>query len=214
MCRVEKVREGNFVDLKRTIIYLYRVRTKDEEKQEALFEATVTVVNAIGFAFASVARIAKEAGLSPATLYVYHQNKEALLISTYLSIKSKLSRVIWEGVDASMPIRDRFRQLWFNLFRFTTDHTDYFRFAEQFVNSPYYEQVNQNEVDRMFIPVADLIYDGIRQKILKDVEVDIIAAFVFYPVINLSNPRLCRNFNMTGKEVEMSFQCAWDAIKY
>ena len=51
------------------------MRTKCEEKQEALFEATVKLVNEIGFAASSVAKIAKEANVSAATLYIYYKNK-------------------------------------------------------------------------------------------------------------------------------------------
>ncbi len=65
----------------------------------------------------------------------------------------------------------------------------------------------------MFMPVADLIRQGIEMKIIKNVDVEMITAFVFYPVIILSNPRLCRNFNMTDKQIDQSFQLAWDAVK-
>jgi AcrR family transcriptional regulator len=189
------------------------MRTKDEEKQEALFKATVKVVNRIGFASSSVSKISRVAGVSPATLYTYHKNKEDLLISTYLTIKRRLSKIALEDIDESLPIRDSFRQIWFNLFRFTAQHTQYFQFSEQFANSPFYDHINQKEIDKMFTPIADLIRRGIRLKILKDMEVDIILAFVFYPVIILSNPRLCKNFQVTDEQVEKAFQLAWDAIK-
>ncbi|MDA8139925.1 MAG: TetR/AcrR family transcriptional regulator [Desulfobacteraceae bacterium] len=189
------------------------MRTKDDEKQEALFEATVKVVNRMGFASSSVSKIAKEAGVSPATLYTYHKNKEDLLISTYLNIKRKLTDIAFEGIDDSNPLWDNFRRIWFNLFRFTVKHTDYFQFSEQFANSPIYDQVNQKEIDRMFRPMGRLIQYGIQQKIIKDMDVDMISAFVFYPVIILSNPRLCKNFSVTDEQVEQSFKMAWDAIK-
>lgn len=189
------------------------MRTKDEEKQEALFEATVKVVNRIGFASSSVSKIAKEAGVSPATLYTYHRNKEGLLISTYLDIKRRLSDIAFEGLDETEPIRDSFRQIWFNLFKFTEKHPDYFQFSEQFSNCPYNDKVNQKDIDRLFMPIAKLIQRGIERKIIKNMGVDIISAFVFYPVIILANPRLCRNFNATDEQIEQSFQLAWDAIK-
>lgn len=196
------------------IIYLFHaMRIKDEEKQEALFEATVKVVNEIGFASSSVAKIAKEAGISPATLYIYHKNKEDLLISTYISIKRRLSEMVLRGIDETLPIRDIFRQIWFNMFEFTTKHLDYFQFSEQFSNSPYNDQVNQKNIDRMFKPIGNLIRLGIKEKIIKDRNVDIISAFIFYPVIILSNPRLCKNFEITPEQIETSFQLAWDAIK-
>lgn len=189
------------------------MRTKDEEKQEALFEATVKTVNRIGFASSSVAKIAKEACISPATIYVYYRNKEDLLISTYLNIKRRLSEIACKDIDEKLPVRDNFRQVWFNLFRFTARHPDYFQFSEQFSNSPYNDRINQKKIDGMFMPIADLIRHGIEMKIIKNVDVEIITAFVFYPVIILSNPRLCRNFNMTDKQIDQSFQLAWDAVK-
>lgn len=189
------------------------MRIKDEEKQAALFEATVKVVNKIGFASSSVAKIAKEAGISPATLYIYHKNKEDLLISTYLDIKRQLSEMVLKGIDETLPIKAIFRQIWFNMFEFTTKHLDYFQFSEQFSNCPYNDQVNQKNIDRMFIPIGNLIRKGIQQKIIKECNVDIISAFIFYPVIILSNPRLCKNFDITPDQIETSFQLAWDAIK-
>ena len=50
------------------------MRTKDEQKKEALFKATVKLVNEIGFAASSVSKIAKEASVSPSTLYVFFEN--------------------------------------------------------------------------------------------------------------------------------------------
>ncbi len=189
------------------------MRTKDEEKQQALFEATVKVVNKIGFASSSVSKISKEAGISPATLYIYHKNKEDLLISTYINIKHRLSEMALADIDETLPLKDIFRQIWFNVFRFTAKHPDYFQFSEQFSNCPFNEKVNQKNIDKLFKPIGSLIRKGIQLEIIKDVEVDIISAFIFYPVIILSNPRLCKNFEMTHQQIDASFQLAWDAIK-
>jgi hypothetical protein len=92
-------------------------------------------------------------------------------------------------------------------------HPDYFQFSEQFANSPYFDRVDAQTIERLFKPVGDLIRQGIRRKIIKDMEVDIISAFVFYPVLILANPRLCRNFDMTPEQIDRAFQLAWDAIK-
>ena len=83
------------------------MRTRDDEKQAALFEATVKLVNEIGFVASSVSKIANEAKVSPATIYVYHQNKEDLLVSTYVEIKLNLSRAILADFDDTLPIRSR-----------------------------------------------------------------------------------------------------------
>ena len=101
------------------IVYYRNVRTQDEEKKEALFEATVKLVNEIGFVSSSVSKIAKEANVSPSTVYVYYKNKEDLLVSIYIQIKAHMGKVILEGFDESMPIRDFFKMF----FRVVADHS-------------------------------------------------------------------------------------------
>lgn len=189
------------------------MRIKDIEKEKALYLATIKVVNEIGFASSSVSKIAKEAGVSPATLYTYFANKDDLLISTYIEIKRELSQIAMNDVDDDMPIRDCFDQVWRNHFIFATTNRAHARFAEQFANSPYNEQVDQSRIDEMYEPLGRLIKKGIEMKVLKDVNPDMIGAFVFYPVMILTNPRLCRNFRITDEQIEKSFQLAWDAIK-
>lgn len=196
------------------IIYFRAMRTKDEMKQDALFRATVKMVNEIGFASSSVSKIAKEAGISPATVYIYYKNKEDLLVCTYMAIKKELISSMLKDLDNNRPIRDIIKTVWFNLFEYTSTHQDDFHFTEQFANSPYTDLVDTDEIDRMFLPLVQVIQRGIEQKIIKDVSFDIIAAFGFYPIYTLSNPKLCTQFNRDEKvEIETAFNLAWDAIK-
>ena len=78
------------------------MRVKDEIKQDALFKATVKLVNEIGFASSSVGKIAKEAGISPATVYIYYKNKEDLLVSTYMDIKKNFTQALLKDFDESL----------------------------------------------------------------------------------------------------------------
>ena len=195
------------------IVYFRSMRTKDDIKQEALFEATVKLVNEIGFAASSVSKIAKEAQISPATLYIYYKNKEDLLVSTYLEIKKNLGKVIGKDLDDTMPVRDIIKQVWFNMFDHIQAHPNYFHYTEQFANSPFSELVDKQEIEKYFTPVILVIIRGIEQKIIKDVDKDILAAFIFHPIVVLSNSRLCQDFEPTRENVETAFNLAWDAIK-
>lgn len=195
------------------IIYLRIMRTRDEIKQDALFNATVKLVNEIGFASSSVSKIAKEAGISPATVYIYYKNKEDLLISTYMDIKKDFMAAMLKDFDASQPIRDILRKLWFNMFAYISDHQADFRFTEQFANSPYTELVDTQEIDQMLMPIIQVVQRGIEQKILKNVSFEVISAFGFYPIYTLANPKLCTQFRKSETDIETAFTLAWDAIK-
>ena len=195
------------------IIYFKVMRIKDEFKQEALFKATIKLVNEIGFVSSSVSKIAKEANVSPATIYVYYKNKEDLLISTYTNIKQKVSKAIMQDFDENQPIRDIWKKIWFNIFKYASKYPDYFQFTEQFSNSPYASLVDKNEVEKYFEPMFRVVQRGIEQKIIKDVNMDILSVFMFYPVLILSNSRLCANFEINDENINTAFTMAWDAIK-
>ena len=194
-------------------VYLFfAMRTKCEEKQEALFEATVKLVNEIGFAASSVAKIAKEANVSAATLYIYYKNKEDLLVSTYLAIRRNTSQAILKDFDVRQPIRDILKKAWFNMFQYATEHSHYFNFAEQFANSPYADLIDIDEVESYFEPIIKALNKGIDQKIIKNVSIDILKAFIYYPIVVLSNSRICRTFETCEDNMKTAFGLAWDAI--
>ncbi|MCG8564380.1 MAG: TetR/AcrR family transcriptional regulator [Desulfobacterales bacterium] len=189
------------------------MRLKDDIKQEALFEATVTVVNEIGFAASSVSKIAKAAKVSPATLYVYHGNKEELLVYSYVRIKEFMSQFLLHDFDETAPIYDCLKQLWINIFAFAQEHSNYFQYIEQFSNCPFRQLVDVEEVEAFFAPFFRVMDRGIAEKIIKDVDFEILAAFIYHPVTLLAKPQLCSDFKLTREAIESAFQLAWDAVK-
>jgi len=194
-------------------VYFRAMRTKDDEKEAALFEATVKLVNEIGFASSSVSKIAREAGVSPATIYVYYKNKEDLLVSIYIEIKLDLTRAMLSGFDARLPIRDIFRNVWLNMFEYISNNLEYYKFIEQFSSSPYSSLVNRQEVEQYYEPLIKVLQRGIEQKIIKNVNFDILTAFLYYPITALANPSLCQDFEPNAENIESAFTLAWDAIK-
>ena len=178
------------------------MRIRDDEKVAALFEATVKVVNEIGFASSSVSKIAKEARISPATIYIYHKNKEDLLVSTYIDIKKDMSQAMLDNFNDSLPIRDILRNVWFNMFEYLANNLEYHKFCEQFSNSPYGDLVNKQEVEQFFEPIIKVLQHGIEQKIIKNVGPDVLSAFMFHPIAVLANPRLSQYFEPTEDERE------------
>ena len=190
------------------------MRIKDEAKQKALFEATIKVVNRIGFASSSVSQIATEAGVSPATLYVYYKDKKDLLISTYTEIKLCLGEEMIKGFDDSLPIRDIIFNAWVNAFHYISRHRDYLNFIEQFAHSPYADEVDKTEIEKNYEPLIKTIQQGIEQKIIKDVELELLSMFIFQPILILANQRIYSDFELNRKNIEKAFNLAWDAIKF
>jgi len=189
------------------------MRIRDDKKQEALLLATVKVVNEIGFAASSVSKIAKEAGVSPATLYVYFKNKEDLLISTYVEIKKGMGNAMLEGFDDTRPVHDILHQVWRNSFQYVVENKNEFRYAEQFSNSPFVEQVDKDRIQKSFEPLFAVVQRGIEQKILKEVNLELVATFLFHPILVLANPNHCSTFELSQANIDLAFRMTWDAIR-
>ena len=189
------------------------MRTKDDQKKQALFKATVKLVNEIGFASSSVSKIAKEAKVSPSTIYVFFKNKEDLLVSTYLEIKHNLATALLADFDDKLPIRDIVKNGWFSVFNYVSNNLEDYDYIEQFANSPYSALVDSEMLEKEYLPIINVFQKGVEQKIIKNVDMRFLAAFIFNPISRLANPRLCHGLEMDEEGLETAFTMAWDAIK-
>ena len=85
------------------------MRHKDDNKREAIRNAAIELITTIGFADTSMSKIAKAANVSPATIYVYFENKEDLLNQIYLMVKREISEAMLAGYDDGLPVEDGFK---------------------------------------------------------------------------------------------------------
>ncbi len=189
------------------------MRVKDDFKRDALFKATVKLVNEIGFVASSVAKIAREANVSPATVYIHYKNKEDLLVSTYIEIKQNIGKAMLKDFNEKLPLRDILQRIWKNAFKYISANPHLFQYAEQFSNSPYADLVSKAEVDKQFTSIIQAVQKGIDQKIIKDVHMDLITAFIYYPILVLTNKRITDSVTINDETIDTAFQLAWDAIK-
>lgn len=189
------------------------MRIKDEEKRRALFEATIKVVHELGFASSSVSKIAKEAGVSPSTLYIYHKNKEDLLAATYMEVKRAMGQILGGEFNESTPVYDVLQPVWRQMFEYTIAKPLHYRYVEQFTNSPYMALIDQTDLQQYSCSILQVIQRGIEQKIIKDVDQSFLAAFLFHPIPFLANARIQQGRVMTEAEIKTAFTMAWDAIK-
>ena len=100
------------------------------------------------------------------------------------------------------------------MFDYIAKHPDYFQYTEQFSNSPYQSLVDKHEIEKYFDPVINTLLKGIDLKIIKNVNFNIIMAFISCPIIALSNSRVCQDFELSDENIETAFTLAWDAIKF
>ena len=189
------------------------MRVKDENKKEAIFKATIQLLNEIGFANISMSKIGKAAGVSSSTIYVYFENKEDMLKKLYLDVKVKYVRVLSRNIPKGESVKQVVSQLVQNTLDFVNEYKDYFLFMEQFSNSPICDDTQFDEVTEMFLPIYTIIEQGQKDGILKKVQPELLLAFCYYPITQIAKNRLKSNTSFSNIDVEELQQLCWDAIK-
>ena len=188
------------------------MRHKDDNKHQAICDAAIRLITTHGFAGVSMSKIAKEAGVSPATIYVYFENKEALLDQLYVVVKREMSVELLRGVRPDAPVEEAFRAIWNNFYAYATDHPVRFAFTEQFANSPLVDRICRIESMDFFKPLLDLFNRGKQERIFKDVSLEIFKAFTFGPLMGLIKESLRGEIVLDEKALATTFEIAWDAV--
>lgn len=86
-------------------------RPLSDEKRQALLTAAADLVAGLGIG-ASTAKIAKAAGVSEGTLFIYFPTKDDLLNQLFVEIQTNLADALLAAFPKDGSARDRFRLIW------------------------------------------------------------------------------------------------------
>ena len=189
------------------------MRVKDEGKRLAIYHAALKLVTSEGLARASMAKIAKEAGVSPATLYVYFENKEDMLNKLYLMVKEESAVSIMKDLSGGMDCREGIYSYMRNLFAFMVENPLHFSFHEQFLNSPDIKAETREQGMALYAPLIKLYKEGLKTKQIRDFPMELLGAFMFAPIFSLIKSHLNGELEITDDLLEKAIDMAWSAVK-
>ncbi|PKG22644.1 TetR/AcrR family transcriptional regulator [Niallia nealsonii] len=188
------------------------MRIKDENKKEAIFSATVRMINEIGFVNVSMSKIAKAAGVSTSTLYTYYENKEDMFRKVYMDVKMQMHSACNRGISKDETVKQSVRKICENLLEFMQEHKDYFFFIEQSSNSPLVTPIMHKEIEVQSQETIEVFERGIQEGILKRTSPILLIGFCFYPISQLYKES-CQQGMLQDIDYYLVFQMCWDAIK-
>jgi AcrR family transcriptional regulator len=187
------------------------MRHKDDSKHQAICNAAIELITRNGFADTSMSKIAKAANVSPATIYVYFENKEALLRKLYLFVKREMSAELLRGVKENQAVAQSFRIIWNNFYNYATQNPVRFAFTEQFANSPLVDGCREESLN-YFQPLLEVFERGKTEKVFKDISLEIFVAFTFAPLTGLIKGHFFGEIVLDEKALAQAFEIAWDAV--
>ncbi len=188
-------------------------KEKIKDKKSALLNATLTLVNDHGFHDAPMSKIAKLAGVAPATIYLYFKNKQDLINNLYLEVKASFSDCAFKGYHNTMPVKKGFEIIWYNIADYKLNLVNEAAFLSQCDNTPMIDEEIRKEGLKHLQPLLDLWDQGKKEGIIKPLSIFVLYAYTIYPLTFLMAMQERNLYTLNTKVLDETFQAAWDAIK-
>ncbi len=186
---------------------------KSIDKKNAILNATISLVNEGGFQAASMAKIAKIANVSPATIYLYFKNKQDLINQLYLNTKQQFCSIAFNNYDPLLPTKKGFEIIWYNIASFKLNESRESYFLSQCDNTPMVDAETLQQGIELLEPLTELWKRGKEENVIKPISLYLLYAYTIYPIAFLMNIQKREGHVFNKNCLKNAFDAAWDSIK-
>ncbi len=194
---------------------LITMRTRDEAKEQIILDAALQLIRRTGLAGLKMSDLAREAGVATGTIYIYFDDKPALIQRLYTYLLRKSLSDLNAGISAADPLRVKIQKITRNYLDDNLSHPEYAAFFEQYFRSPYFEETEISLAAETSVmqPIYDLVVEGQQQTIIKEANPDLLVTLV----CGMLN-ELAKQVHFTGQPIseedwKLTFSIIWDGVK-
>jgi AcrR family transcriptional regulator len=186
---------------------------KSIDKRNALIKATIDLVNNNGFHATPMSKIAKMANVSPATIYLYFENKQDLVNKTYIQVKAIYTDYAFKTYNESMSVQKGFEIIWKRIADFKLIECENAMFLAQCDNTPMIDEQSRQEGIKHLQPLLDLWARGKKEGIIKPMSDYLLYAYSINPLSFLMMSEKRGAFQLDKTHLEEAYHAAWNSIK-
>ncbi|MBM1107160.1 TetR/AcrR family transcriptional regulator [Aurantibacter crassamenti] len=186
---------------------------KSIDKRNALIKATIELVNNNGFHATPMSKIAKMANVSPATIYLYFENKQDLVNKTYIEVKAAYTDYAFATYNEEMAVETGFEIIWKRIADFKLKECEHAMFLAQCDNTPMIDEPSRQEGIKHLQPLLDLWERGKKEGLIKPISDYLLYAYSINPLSFLMIVQKRGAFKLDKTHIEEAYQSAWSSIK-
>lgn len=161
------------------------MRTRNEHKELAIRQKALEMAVKDGFDGLSMQKLAKAAGVSPATIYIYFKDRDDLILQLWLDEVKKMVDATLEGFDPSMHFEEGLKVQWLNRAKFCMQNPTSMHFLEQIKFSPYHESF-MKKMDNTFLKaMGEFVHNAIARKEVVKLPIEVYWSVAFAPLYQL-----------------------------
>jgi AcrR family transcriptional regulator len=195
------------------------MRTRDAQKEEIIRRKAIDIVVREGLDGFSMQKLAKAAGVSPATLYIYYKDREDLILQIATEISSKLMESSLKDLHPKMSFADGMEVQWKNRLDFFLKNPVDIEFIEQIRYTPMYEKVRETLQKNFGDTLGTFVHNAINRGELVPLPFEVYWAIAFAPLYQLlkfhMQGRSHKNneFELTDEMFNQTLQLVLKALK-
>lgn len=161
------------------------MRTRDTNKEEEVKRQAIKMLVKLGIEGFGMNRLAKESGISVATLYIYYADKEDLIKKIGIEIGKNFFASMLKDISADMPFVEGLRKQWQNRARFMIENMDEVACFEVLQNSSYSEYITNESLKDFKNTMIDFFQNAMDRKELVAVSKDVFWSIAYGPLYSL-----------------------------
>ena len=195
------------------------MRVRDNNKERTIREMALQMMVKEGLEGFSMQKLAKAAGISPATIYIYFKSKEHLIEELAKAAGDEMIAVTFKNFTADMSFAEGLRLQWINRAKYFMQYPNQMHFLEQLRHSPYGEKLSSNMGEKFKEIMGSFLLNAIKKKELVKVPIEVFWAIAFAPLYNLVKFHLIgksfsgKEFVLTDKIMKETFELVLKALK-
>lgn len=169
------------------------MRVRDEIKEQAIRDKALQMIVSQGFDGLSMQKLAKAAGVSPATIYIYFKDRDDLIVAVWLEQLDKMAEYSLKGFHSDMSFEEGLKVQWLNRANFYIENPQIAHFLEQMKYSPYYDKCIKRMDKRFVDAMREFVHNAIKRKELVKLPIEVYWSVAFAPLYQLVK------FHMSGR---------------
>lgn len=195
------------------------MRARDENKERMIRQKAIEMIVKEGLDGFGVNKLAKAAGVSPATIYIYYKDKDDLIFQLGTDVSKRMLADSLEDFDPEAPFAVGLKKQWLNRMQFFMKYPMEVQFIEQIRYSNYYEQI-QAELTKGFKDVmGQFVHRAIERKELTPLPFEVYWSIAYAPMYQLikfhqqGKSFTGRKFVLNDKTIMQTLELVLKALK-
>ncbi|MDG6882704.1 Uncharacterized HTH-type transcriptional regulator HI_0893 [Phocoenobacter uteri] len=174
--------------------------------------ATQTLIAKEGISKVSTHKVAKQAGISVGTIYLYFKDKEDLLNQLIHFLFQQYNECLSQNYDSKLPIIEQYDQFWTNHWGFLQKYPDAVMNIHQYEALPQFREVCRAYSEIPDLPYHLFVFQGKKENVIADLPIDIIYELTLQVATSIAYSQIVDNKQYDDGVLEDVKKRTWKAI--